>query len=131
MARELMPQRESVGGLIDVVDAILDKGLIINADIMVSVVGVELLGIKIRAALASFETAARYGLEFPSGTNLELPAWQEAQVSKETCPQCEKRVESKELLEVGCPWCGWLSARAEVPAIEARSAPRSTGQASR
>jgi len=131
LARELMPQRESVGGLIDVVDAILDKGLIINADIMVSVVGVELLGIKIRAALASFETAARYGLEFPSGTNLELPAWQEAQVPKETCPQCEKRVVAKELLEVGCPWCGWLSARAEVPAIEARPAPRSTGQASR
>ena len=131
MPRELMPQRESIGSLVDVVDAILDKGLVINSDIMVSVVGVELLGIKIRAALASFETAARYGLEFPSGTNLELPAWQEAQVPKETCPQCEKRVVAKELLEVGCPWCGWLSARAEVPAIEARPAPRSTGQASR
>ena len=82
MSRELMPQRESVGSVVDVVDAILDKGLVINSDIMVSVVGVELLGIKIRAALASFETAARYGLEFPSGTNLELPAWQEAQVAE-------------------------------------------------
>lgn len=123
MPRELVPTREYAGGLVDVVDAILDKGLVINSDIMVSVVGVELLGIKIRAALASFETAARYGLEFPSGTNLELPAWQEAQVPKETCPQCEKRVESKELLEVGCPWCGWLSARAEAPAIEARPTP--------
>ena len=69
------------GGLVDVVDRILDKGLIINADIMVSVAGVELLGIKIRAALASFETAARYGLEFPSGTNIQTPAWQEALVA--------------------------------------------------
>jgi hypothetical protein len=61
------------GTLADVIDRILDKGLVINADITVSVVGVELLGIKIRAALASFETAAKYGLEFPSGTS--LPAW--------------------------------------------------------
>ena len=35
--------------------------------------GVELLGIKIRAALASFETAAKYGLEFPAGTTLQTP----------------------------------------------------------
>jgi len=66
----------SVGTLADVIERILDKGLVINADITVSVVGVELLGIKIRAALASFETAARYGLEFPSGANLATPAWQ-------------------------------------------------------
>ena len=57
--------------LVDVIDRILDKGLVINADITISLVGVELLGIKIRAALASFETAAKYGLEFPSGANLQ------------------------------------------------------------
>ena len=61
---------ESNASLADLVDRILDKGVVINADITVSVVGVELLGIKIRAALASFETAALYGLEFPSGTRL-------------------------------------------------------------
>lgn len=103
--------------LVDLIDRILDKGLVINADIMVSVAGVELLGIKIRAALASFETAARYGLEFPSGTNLETPAWSEALVLKEECPQCDKRVPVEELMEVGCPWCGWISAKklAAVP----------------
>jgi hypothetical protein len=101
-------------GLVDVVDRILDKGLVINADIMVSVSGVELLGVKIRAALASFETAARYGLEFPSGTNLETPAWQEAVVAKESCPQCDKRVPAEELMTSGCPWCGWTSAKAQA-----------------
>ena len=64
--------------LADVIDRILDKGLVINADIAISLVGVELLGIKIRAALASFETAAKYGLEFPSGTNLRTAAWESA-----------------------------------------------------
>ena len=120
MARQYVERsRNGTGTLLDVIDAILDKGLVINADIVISVVGVELLGIKVRAALASFETAARYGLEFPSGTNIETAAWTEAQVVRETCPQCGKRVPAEELLNVGCPWCGWLSARAEAIAVEA------------
>jgi len=102
------------GGLADVIDRILDKGLVINADIAVSVVGVELLGVKIRAALASFETAAKYGLEFPSGTNLETPAWDEAVIAKEGCPQCEKKVPVEALISSGCPWCGWVSAKAKA-----------------
>ncbi|HWR11667.1 MAG TPA: gas vesicle protein GvpJ [Rectinemataceae bacterium] len=102
------------GSLADVIEVILDKGLVINADITVSVAGVELLGIKIRAALASFATAARYGLEFPSGTNIETSAWQQAQVLKESCPQCGKSVPADELLNESCPWCGWQSSRAKV-----------------
>jgi len=108
--------KEVSGGLADVIDRILDKGLVINADIAVSVAGVELLGIKIRAALASFETAAKYGLEFPSGTKMETAAWEEAQVAKENCPQCAKRVPVAELISAGCPWCGWISAKAKAAA---------------
>lgn len=107
----LEPGRDSDAGLADAIDRILDKGLVINADITVSVAGVELLGVKVRAALASFETAAQYGLEFPSGTNYETAAWKEAQIEKEDCPQCEKRVSKEELLEEGCPWCGWQSVK--------------------
>ena len=96
----LKPTRErgAGGSLADVIEVILDKGLVINADITVSVAGVELLGIKIRAALTSFATAARYGLEFPSGTNIETSAWKQAQVLKESCPQCGKQVPADELL---------------------------------
>jgi hypothetical protein len=93
--------------LADIVDRILDKGLVINADITVTLVGVELLGIKIRASIASFETAAKYGLEFPAGTNFETSAWKETMIVKENCPQCEKKVPLKELMSGGCPWCGW------------------------
>ncbi|OPY56175.1 MAG: Gas vesicle structural protein [Pelotomaculum sp. PtaU1.Bin035] len=99
--------------LVVLVDRLLDKGLVINADILVSVAGVELLGLKIRAALASFETAARYGLEFPSGTSIETAAWKDARIERESCPQCEKRVAKEELLTEGCPWCGWISAKAK------------------
>lgn len=107
----LQATRNEVSTLADAIDRVLDKGLVINADICVSVSGVELLGVKIRAALASFETAAKYGLEFPSGTNYETAAWKETKVGKEDCPQCSKRVAAEELLNEGCPWCGWTSAK--------------------
>lgn len=108
----LKPEKES-SGLADAIDRILDKGLVINADITIDIAGVELLGIKIRAALASFETAAKYGLEFPSGTNMETAAWKQAMIGKEECPQCGKLVDTEELLNVVCPWCGWESAKAK------------------
>lgn len=70
-----VPTMGNSSSLVDVIDRILDKGVVINADITVSLVGVELLGIKIRAAVASFETAAKWGLEFPTGTNLQASGW--------------------------------------------------------
>ena len=107
------PMEIKGSSLADLVERVLDKGIVINADITVSVTGVELLGIKIRAAIASFETAAQYGLEFPSGTNLRAPAWETARRPKEHCPQCAKRVLQEALREEGCPWCGWV--RPESP----------------
>ncbi|RRJ31561.1 gas vesicle protein [Halocatena pleomorpha] len=60
--------------LADVVELVLDKGVVINADIAVSVGDTELLGIQLRAAIASFDTAAEYGLEFPEGTDMQRVA---------------------------------------------------------
>lgn len=44
----LQATRDTSLTLIDVIDRILDKGIVINADITVSIVGIELLGIKAR-----------------------------------------------------------------------------------
>jgi len=103
-------QAPHTGTMADVIDRILDKGLVINADIAVSLVDIELLSIKIRAVLCSLETAVRYGLELPSGTNMETDAWREAQAPRENCPQCGKRSAVEELLGEGCAWCGWAAA---------------------
>ena len=78
----LQATREGPSTLIEVIERILDKGIVISADVTVSVAGVELLGIRARIAIASFETAARCGLEFPSGTNYNAPAWQELNAAK-------------------------------------------------
>jgi len=42
-----------------------------------------------------------------------MPAWDEAMVAKEDCPQCGKRVSTESLITTGCPWCGWVSAKAQ------------------
>jgi len=118
----LQPLKNEGSTLADVIDRLLDKGLVINADILVSVAGVELLGIKVRAALASFATAAKYGLEFPSGTNYQTAAWKEAMVVTEKCPQCAKEAPREELMREGCPWCGWVSATAKRELAEGAAA---------
>src|SRR3989338_2623914 len=94
-------------GLAELIDRLLDKGLVINADIAISIAGTELLNIKLRAALASFETAAKFGLAFPSGTDLTAPAWKilESESGKNACPRCGNVLYAR--TETGCLKCGW------------------------
>ena len=51
--------------IVDLVDRILDKGVVITGDITVSIVGVDLLSLKINLVIASLETAKRYGIKLP------------------------------------------------------------------
>ncbi len=97
--------QQSNNALPDLIDRILDKGLVINADIKIDLAGTEILGIKIRAALASFETAAKYGLAFPSGTNLNAPAWKLLECRPEIfCPDCGQSVFTKSEQTCSCGW---------------------------
>ena len=48
--------------LVDLLDRVLDRGLVINADIIISLAGVPLIGVNLRAALAGMETMVSYGL---------------------------------------------------------------------
>jgi hypothetical protein len=41
---------------------VLDKGVILDADIMIHVAGIPLLGVKLQAALAGMETMLKYGM---------------------------------------------------------------------
>jgi hypothetical protein len=50
----------SPSGLVDVVDLILDKGLVIDAYIRVSVIGIELVTIDARIVIASIDTYLRF-----------------------------------------------------------------------
>ncbi len=48
--------------LVDLLDRVLDRGLVIDADIVICLAGVPLIGINLRAALAGMETMVQYGL---------------------------------------------------------------------
>ena len=54
--------RERRTTLVDLLDRILDKGAVIDADVIISVAGVPLIGLKLRAMLASIETMIQYGM---------------------------------------------------------------------
>jgi hypothetical protein len=56
------PIRDTHATLVDLLDRILDKGLVIYADVIVSVAGVPLIGVNLRAALAGMETMLKYGV---------------------------------------------------------------------
>jgi hypothetical protein len=53
-------QRSSGSALVDVVDTILDKGLVIDAFVRVSLVGIELITIDARIVVASVDTYLRF-----------------------------------------------------------------------
>jgi len=50
----------SSSSLAEVIDRILDKGIVIDAWVRVSLVGIELLAIEARVVIASVETYLRY-----------------------------------------------------------------------
>ena len=56
------PTRDTHATLVDLLDRVLDKGLILNADLMIHVAGIPLLGVKLNAALAGMETLLKYGI---------------------------------------------------------------------
>jgi len=53
-------ERPAPSGLADVIEVILDKGLVIDAYVRVSVVGIELLTIDARIVIASVDTYLRF-----------------------------------------------------------------------
>ena len=52
--------RPQPSGLVDVIDTILDKGLVIDAYVRVSLVGIEILTIDARVVIASVDTYLRF-----------------------------------------------------------------------
>lgn len=55
------PTRQGRATLVDLLDRVLDKGLILNADIIISLAGVPLIAVNLRTAIASVETMMEHG----------------------------------------------------------------------
>ena len=74
---ERLPTVSGTTNLIDILDRVLDKGLVIAGDIRVSLANVELLTIRIRLLVCSVDKAEQIGLNWwkfdPNLTTQALP----------------------------------------------------------
>jgi hypothetical protein len=59
-ASNYLQRAPSPSGLADVIDLILDKGLVIDAYVRISVIGIELITIDARIVIASVDTYLRF-----------------------------------------------------------------------
>lgn len=94
-----LPSHHRSTGLVDVLDRVLDKGLVIAGDIKVSLAEVELLTIRIRLLVCSLDKAQEIGLDWwrydrdlsPGGDRRMLPEHEEMRAQ---IRQLERRVEA-------------------------------------
>jgi gas vesicle protein GvpA/GvpJ/GvpM family len=118
MTSSIEPTYRRSTGLVDVLDRVLDKGLVVAGDIRVSLAEVELLTIRIRLLVCSIDKAEQIGLDWwRQDPNLSVAARRltvENEVLREQVRALEERVAS-------------LALEAERPAPRTR-APRSQRQ---
>lgn len=57
----MKPTRDKKYTLSDLLDRVLDRGVILNVDLIISVAGVPLVGVSLKAAIAGIETMLEYG----------------------------------------------------------------------
>jgi len=88
-ARNYLQRAPSPSGLAEVIDVILDKGLVIDAYVRVSVIGIEVLTIDARIVIASVDTYLRFAeavnrLDLTNTELAGLPELQEKGAEKMT-----------------------------------------------
>lgn len=92
MAVERAPSGSS---LIDVLDRVLDKGIVIDAWVRVSLVGIDLVTVEARIVVASIDTYLKYseavGITAPSARPRELTAGGEAELERVQAENVELR----------------------------------------
>jgi Gas vesicle protein len=76
----------------DILERVLDKGLVIAGDIRVNLLDIELLTIKLRLVIASLETAKQVGINW-----WESDPWLNAQAAERASSQGELEEENRQL----------------------------------
>jgi hypothetical protein len=92
-------------GLVDILDKILDKGLVVAGDVKVSLANVELLTIQLRLVICSVDKAEAIGINWWRSDRFysahapgnSLPAAEEVQALKARVQQLEQQLDSRGL----------------------------------
>ncbi len=56
------PQRQPRATMTDLIDRVMDKGVVVRLDLIVGLAGIPLIGISLHAAIAAIETMLQYGM---------------------------------------------------------------------
>jgi hypothetical protein len=56
------PTAESEDVIVDLLDVLLQKGVVLEADVVIGIADIPLVGIKLRAAIAGLTTMREYGM---------------------------------------------------------------------
>jgi hypothetical protein len=95
---DLGPQRSQ--GLVDILDRVLDKGLVVAGDIKVNLANVELLTIRIRLLVCSIDKAESIGMNWwrtdPAYGGPAVPTTSEMSLLTEKIDQLASKIESLE-----------------------------------
>ena len=75
-----MPVERAAGGssLVDVLDRVLDKGIVIDAWVRVSLVGIDLITVEARVVVASIDTYLKYAEAVGQVSTVSRPALEAA-----------------------------------------------------
>jgi hypothetical protein len=86
-------------GLVDILDKILDKGLVVAGDIKVSLANVELLTIQLRLVICSVDKAEAIGIDwwrsdrfYSSSARPQLAAPEDVDALRQRIDQLEKKL---------------------------------------
>jgi gas vesicle structural protein len=108
-----MPVERAAGGtsLIDVLDRVLDKGIVIDAWVRVSLVGIDLITVEARIVVASIDTYLKYSEAVGQSGPVSRPALESKQYEEVVAENVALRAQ--------------LQARTAVrrPAVRRRRAP--------
>ena len=58
----MQPTRTARASIVDLLDRVLEKGLILDADLVISLAGIPLIAVSLRTAIAGVETMQKYGM---------------------------------------------------------------------
>ena len=88
-----MPVERAAGGtsLVDVLDRVLDKGIVIDAWVRVSLVGIDLITVEARVVVASIDTYLKYAEAVGQVSTASRPVLE--------APAAEVLIADEELLE--------------------------------
>jgi hypothetical protein len=90
-------------GLVDILDKILDKGLVVAGDVKVSLANVELLTIQLRLVICSIDKAEAIGINwwrsdrFYSAEPKALPSAEEYDELRNRIAELERQLNAREL----------------------------------